>query len=492
MIVRRAIGLSFIARYGSLGLRTCGLVATARLLSPESFGVFATATALTGLIFVFVEFGLHNYLIQVPRLARRTVRAAVGVCCVAVAAGLGALVSIVWLLSGAVVDMAAAELLPLMCLAAASQPLTLPVYAKLHRELRFDLLLRVDLLRALASVATTVTLAAAGFGVVSLAWGVFADAAVSVAAALVIGDWRRPAWPSLRGWRQPAGFGLPFAAVGGIGRVGEAGLALLLGQFLGMGAVGLYNRALKVTEIMDKAFIQALSPVVLPALARRLRAGGDLKPMYLRKVTYLTAIQWPFFAVLALLAAPVVDLVLGPAWHGAVPVVQALALGGLFLPFTDLSLKFFVALGEHRWYVAVQAVAVGVQLLLVAALAPVSLAAAAFGIAIAGGFRALLITQYLKRRLGCRWGDYARPLLGAALASAVAAAAPLAAAAGLFGHLDAGAATLAAILAAFGWCAALVLGRHPVGDELRHLAGTAWARARPAVPTFRNAPGWRS
>ena len=102
------------------------------------------------------------------------------------------------------------------------------------------------------------------------------------------------------------------------------------------------------------------------------------------------------------------------------------------------------------------------------------------------------IAQYLRRRLGCRWGDCSRPLLGAAPATADAAPAPLAAAAGLFGHLDVGAATLAAILAAFGWCAALVLGRHPVGDELRHLAGTAWARARPAVPTFRNAPGWRS
>ena len=52
---------------------------------------------------------------------------------------------------------------------------------------------------------------------------------------------------------------------------------LALGRILGFDAVGLYGRALTLCQIPDRAIASALSPVVLPAFAARVRAQGDLR-----------------------------------------------------------------------------------------------------------------------------------------------------------------------------------------------------------------------
>jgi O-antigen/teichoic acid export membrane protein len=489
--VRGAIAWSFAGRYAAFAVRAVGLVVTARLLAPEDFGLFATAAALVSLLFVFVEFGLYSHLVRLPRLSRSAVRSAVGLCLALVAAGLAAFWTAAWLAPPSLLSDELRTAALMLCFGSAVQPLVLPVYAKLQRDLRFDAIAASEAARAAAGVGTTVVLALAGHGFMSLAWGAVADAAASVLFAAAAGRWRRPAWPSVRGWGGLLRFGLPFAAVGGVGRAGDAGTALILAHMLGVGAVGLYSRAKTVTDTMDKAFMQALAPVVLPALARRLRAGGDLKPLYLRKIAVLTAVQWPFFAVAAALAEPIVAVVLGDRWLAAVPVVQAIALAGLFLPFTDLSLKFFVALDRHGTYAAVQAAVAALRLALVAALATVSLTAAVLGIAAAWAVRAAAVTVLLERRLGCTHAEIAARLWPSAAATAAAAVAPAAVWAGALGPPGPAEAVLAGALAVAGWAVGLVLCGHELADEGARVLRASAGRARHAYPALRSRlHGW--
>lgn len=487
---RNAVAFSFAAKYAMLGLRLASLLLLVRLLPPEEFGVFAVAGAVVSLIFVFGEFGLHSYLIQVPRLTRAVVAGAVGLCTALTGAAFAAVLLLVFGFPGLLPGPEAAPVLLLLAAATAVQPIGLPVAAKLQRDMRFDRLLVIDLARTVVSVSLGIGLVLAGWGIIGLAWGAIADAVVGTGLSLAFAARRRLVRPSIRGWGPMLRFGLPFAMVDGLGRGSEAGVALLLGRTAGYGAAGLYDRALTVTKLLDKAFVQALAPVVLPVLSREVRGGGDLRRPYLRKVGALTAIYWPFFAVLALLAEPAVALLLGPQWAAAAPIVRALAVAELFAPFTALSAKFFNALDANAAYLRIQAVAVAVRLAAVALLAPISLEAAALGLALAAMLRMVIITLWLERRLRVPWSALGAHVARGAAIAAFAASGPATVLLVVGAPAGIGAGLLAAALAGAGWVAGLAVTRHPLGRDLLDVLYAAGRRLR--LPNAaRNPATWR-
>lgn len=466
---RTAVALSFAARYASMLLRTLNLLILARLLAPEAFGTYATASALVALVFAITEGGLHNYLIQRPRFRRADIAACLGLATALAALGASLLVGLATLSPAGWLPAEATPLLLVLSITVLLPPIALPVSAKLQRQLRFGVQLWIDVGRTVASVGVSLLLAASGAGAMALAAGAVADAVVGLVMTLWLGAGRTIVWPRLRGWRPILAFAAPFAAVGALGRTGDAGVTLLLGQAQGLAAVGLYNRALVIHEIADRAFTQALTPILLPVLSQAQRRGRALGDLYLRKITGLTVVLWPFYAVLAILAEPIVAIMLGRGWEPAADVVRALSVVGLALPFIDLSFKFFIALGGNRAYALIQAGAVVLRLAAVGALATVSLPVAVLGIALALAVRALAITVWIKRRLGIGWRPIADRCAAAAVVTGASVIGPLGVVLAAGGTPGPAAGLLGVLLGASGWVLALGMMRHELTVELRAL-----------------------
>lgn len=482
---RRSLLFSFAEKYSAMLLRLCSMVVLARLLTPADYGAFAAVAAVVGLAAIATDVGIHQYLVQAPTLTEEVRRSAVGlglaVALVAFGAILGAaaLAPEAWLAPElrATVAVLALTLLP--------QPFAAVANAALQRRLSFAPLYWVGLAGAATLATLSIALAAAGLGPLGLALASVAE--VAVATALLLRR-ERPARPSLRGWRALLGFGWVWTAINGLRQAGDALARLLIGGLLGLPAVGLLSRAQGVVQLFDRALLDAVSPVVTPAVAARRRAGADLAPAYLRQVAYLAAIAWPFFGAVVLLAEPLVLLLLGGTWLGAVPAVRVLAAAGLFLPLAGLVLPYLVALGVLAHYLPVQITVQAGKVALVALGALSSLEWACAGLVAEAAGRAALAQRLLSRHLGHGWRDLGRALaLGvppavACLAGAAAAALPLEAR---------GAppwAVLPAAAAAGGlpWLLALLAFRHPLAEEIRRAAALAAARLGRAP---RPAPG---
>ena len=56
---------------------------------------------------------------------------------------------------------------------------------------------------------------------------------------------------------------------------------LLLAKMLDFASVGLYSRAVNITQVFDQLVMQVLSPVIMPAIFARNKAGADLSAIYL-------------------------------------------------------------------------------------------------------------------------------------------------------------------------------------------------------------------
>src|SRR5699024_5124109 len=145
---------------------------------------------------------------------------------------------------------------------------------------------------------------------------------------------------------------------------------LALGRILGFDAVGIYARAVTVCQLPDRAVVSALQPVVLPAMAARVRARGSLKDTYLRGLSLMSALQWPALAFLALLADPVVRILLGAQWAATTPLVRMIALASMMLAPAFMTFPVLVASGRLRDTLLSSLISLPPSVLIVVGVAP--------------------------------------------------------------------------------------------------------------------------
>jgi O-antigen/teichoic acid export membrane protein len=474
-MIRRAFAFSLLQRYSELGIQVGSMIVLARLIPPDEFGAFVAGAAVLALAAAVGDFGQQDYVIQEKELTRKRRRAALGLSLAASTACAVAIVGAVLLLPEDLVDGRLRTVLLVLMIALLARPFTITVTALLQRDMRFGPVCAIGTLQAAATAVVAILLAAQGLGAGALAWGTVAGALAALCGALyAIGSAGRPA-PSLHGWRDVIRFGSMRMATAGLGQVGDAGALLAVSHILGYAATGLVDRGRRISGLFNHAVTEAVRPAVLPMLADRERAGRDLKDAYLLKVSCVSALAWPFFGFLALFAEPVVGLLLGPTWSGAVPIVRILCLIGIWAPINSLNPKFYIALGMLPILLYRQAVLQPVKLVLVAggALASVEAAAAAF--VGASLLQAALDLGPLKQRLNYWIGEVLRrAALSAAIASAsLAPAFGLLAAFGIPRADDLVLLFSGAVAVALGWLVGILVLRHPLSNEILRISKAA-------------------
>ena len=113
-------------------------------------------------------------------------------------------------------------------------------------------------------------------------------------------------------------------------------------------AVGLYNRANVTAGIPDKIVLTSVLSVAFPALAAEVRQGRSLKEPYLRALSLITVLYWPALVLLALLAQPVVLVLLGQQWLAVIPLLQVIAIAALAWFPVALTSPVLLAIGATR------------------------------------------------------------------------------------------------------------------------------------------------
>jgi O-antigen/teichoic acid export membrane protein len=469
---RRSLLLSFGERYTLLSIGVIGTMVIARMLPPSEIGIFSIGAVLVGVAQVLRDFGVGQYIVASKALTTTQLRAALGVS-VASAWTLALLVAAI---SGPMaVFYGQPPLRGVMRLLAVNfllVPFAAMTLSYLRRQLRFSAIYLINTTHAATQLACTVWLAARGHGCLSLAWGTVAAAIAALLVSLPLRPAELPWIPRLRGARAVLAFGL-YATGGNV--IDEAGVAapdLIIGKLLGAEGVAIFGKAQALLNLFSQAVTSAVSPVLLPMFAGQCREGKDPRTGYLLTVSCITAIAWPFFAVLGTLALPVVNLVYGPQWDAAAPLIRVMCCSSAMYSMFCMARYLFIATGHVREQARLDtlAVAVRVALLLPAALASLQWVAWA----VAGGalYRCWLTSRYL----GCLNNVSVLDLLGtirrSAAVTALAAAAPATA---LVAAPPGIAQLLVAVLGAIPlWLTGLVLFRHPLADELQ----LAWRKVR--------------
>lgn len=257
-----------------------------------------------------------------------------------------------------------------------------------------------------------------------------------------------PGRPSARAARARLGDLLPTA--GDLFAIELANLFIyafdrvILGVLRSASAVGLYEGPIRAHNLV-RALNLSVAVTVVPA-ASRLRAAGDferLRELLVRGSRYVAALVAPLVITLMVLAAPILDVWLGPRFREAAPAMTILLSYWLLAPALGFVTAALVGVGRSRQYARLVWVAAGANVALSLALTPsLGLEGVAIGTALplVVVFPALLRNVLAPAGLGLT--ELARRAWVPAYALGVALAATLGAARAAFG-LD----SLAAVLA---------------------------------------------
>ena len=469
-IVHRSLLFSALERYGSLLFFLISTAILSRLLTPEEFGVYAIVNALTMVVAAsFQEFGGANYLIQKELLSVRDIRTAFTITfCMSMLIG-----AVLFALRGSLAHAFSKGDLELgvsvSVLNFIFSPFIMTVTALFRRDMQFGALAICNLAGGFSTASISILLAALNFSFMAPIWGTVAGNAVVAVLLIASRGHLRIFLPSFKGYRDVLSFGFYSSGVVVINVFYNLAPQLILARVLDFTAVGLYSRAVNVTQMFDKLVIQIINPVIMPAMFAHTRSGGDLKRIYLDAVGLITAVQWPFLIFLALMADPIIRIWLGPTWIEIVPLIRILCVASLSLFAACLTYPTLVAVGRVNDALISSLISLPPSLILICIASFFGIHAVAASALIASPFQAVVAIYFVSRHLGIGPADLVFAMVKSGVVTICSSAGGLACALlvefGAIGPI--GGMVLATILAPACWLLGLVLTRHPLLERVR-------------------------
>ncbi len=125
---------------------------------------------------------------------------------------------------------------------------------------------------------------------------------------------------------------------------------MLVGTLMSPDAAGVYNVAIKVTNLADLP-TNALGTIVFPQSSKRFAAQGREagKYLYEKSVGTLLALLVPFVLILFLFPSFVIHVIAGGRYADAIPLIRITALTCLFSPFSRLFGTILDSIGKTRY-----------------------------------------------------------------------------------------------------------------------------------------------
>jgi O-antigen/teichoic acid export membrane protein len=323
--VQRATVLNLAARGARLLIDFLALTILARLLTPDDFGVFAMVMPFIAVIMILGDLGLASAILQQRDLTERQASAVLWINVLLGLALGGAFLAASPLLGALYGDPRVTPVAAVLGLLFVFSGLTAVQRALLRRALRFDLLLRAQLVAAVFSLVAGVTLGFAGAGYWALAVRALADSLVYGLVVWVSSRWlpTHPVWDdTTRSMLRYGRFFVGFSLLNATGRQADN---VLIGWRYGSVELGPYALAYRLFFLPMQLLTMPLGQVFIPAFSRLRDEPQRIRTWYLATLRLLTMCAFPPLFSLVICAPDLVRVVVGPQWDNAATILQMLA-----------------------------------------------------------------------------------------------------------------------------------------------------------------------
>ena len=308
-----------------------------RILSPADYGLFAMTQVILVLLNMLNGYGLASALIQKPEVDDRAIRQLFGMM-VLLNVVLGAAQFLAAPLAAAYFRQPqVADMLRVQALLYIATPFIALPYALLARAMDFRRQAAVNLISAVAGAVAALVGAYMGLGVWTLVLApmvLFGTRAVGMMTAAR--SWIRPSF-DFRGAGSMARYGGLMATGQLFWFVQSQADVFIAGRSFDAHTLGIYTTALFLAQIFVAKFVPPLNDVAFSAYSRMQNDRASMATAFLKSVRLILLAAMPFYLGLAVVAEPLVRVVLGEKWIEVGPIVALLALA---MPFMTVQILF--------------------------------------------------------------------------------------------------------------------------------------------------------
>jgi lipopolysaccharide exporter len=348
LMARAAHGFAWVFAW-RMATRIMGLGSTlvlVRLLAPAEFGIVAIALSFIGSIDQFSQIGVEEALVRMPTPDTRHYNTAFTM--IALRCTLIAFITVAtaWPVARFFND---PRLAPIM-LAVAGMTV-IGAFENIgvqdfRRDMRFD---REFLYQAVPRVAGIVATVTAAFLWRDF-WALIIGSAVVRVCRVGMSYMIHPMRPrfSLVAWRDMIGFSLWTWAICMARLLKDQPTTFIMGRVLGPARVGMLSVGSEVALLPSTEIVLPMGRSMFSAFALARRSGEDVEAIFRRLVGMTALVTVPASVGLALVAEPLVRLMLGPDWMDAAPLLQLVALGSVLAVFGHACHAHFDAFGLLR------------------------------------------------------------------------------------------------------------------------------------------------
>lgn len=370
----------------------------ARILSPSDYGLMGMLLIFTALSDAIMNGGFSTALI---RKTDRTDTDAATAFYFNIVVGL-ALYGCLFLLAPAI---AAFYKVPLLqdLIKVAAIPFVVNAFFLVQRtyltiRMDFKTQAKISVVSALAKGGTGIGMAYAGYGVWAIAWSGVAGATISCILYWWHSVWKLRFCFSWRSFRELFGFGSKLMLSGVLDVLGNNLFTLIIGKKFAASSLGYYTRAYGYASLPPTVLTGVLSRVTLPMLSQIQDDNGRLAKVYRQMLRLAAFIVFPLMTGIALLARPLIVLMITEKWLPCVEYMQLLCFAFMLYPIHALNLNLLQVKGRSDLFLRLEIIKKGLMLGLLLVALPFGIRAICIG-GIVSSFLAWILNTYYTGKL---------------------------------------------------------------------------------------------
>lgn len=352
----------FFNQFSSYGMQFIIGIVMARLLTPEDYGITAIPAVFYAIAGIFIESGFGSAMIRKPELTEQDLSTAfyystfVGVGCYVIL-----FIASPWISHFFDVPILS-SLIRVSAISFLWAGLRTPQSIILNRKLDFKT-------PTIVSLISTVFMGIIGISAAYLGYGVWALVISSVSSGFLslLLIWLFVRWVPRSGWSKESfrylwGFGNKMIATLLIDKIYLNIAPLIIGKFFSPVQLGLYNRSQNYTQLPTQQLVNLLHSVTYPVLSKMQDDTEMLSRSYRRMLRLSAFISFPLMILMAVLAKPLILVLITEKWIACVPYLQLMCLAMMWYPIHSMNLALLLVKGRSDLFLKLEIIKTAIGL----------------------------------------------------------------------------------------------------------------------------------
>ena len=375
-------------------------VILARLLTPEDYGIIGMLAIFIALSNVFIESGFSKALIQKKDVSDEDYNTAF-------ITNLGVAFAVYAILYFAAPLIAkfynVSQLVPIsrvLFLNLIIVSCNIVQNAILTRAVDFKSIAKINFIGVIVGGAAGVVSAYLGANAWALVIQTLTTSVTRMAVFPIYSRWYPTLKFSIQSLKALWVFGSKLLVSGSMAVVVNNISTICIGKFYSQAQLGFYTRAVQFSEIISSIINDVVGTVSYPVLSSLQESKDEMVKMYKMSLLYTSMLTFPILILTALLAHPLVLVLLTEKWLPCVVLLQILCLARMFTPISALNINILNALGRTDLTLKIETIKILYGIIALAITIPIGVKAIVIGNLVTTVISFFVNTYYPGKLLG--------------------------------------------------------------------------------------------